>query len=186
MVSASNNDEIRILQTKDIMRFSIPFALFLFFTTSVTGLYAQESTQSITVSAEVVPSISGVELQSLKSLTLSRNDAVNGIITINPANSQSAGKMIAIGTSNSAITINYFQSRELSNSEGTGTMTFNYQLSGNEIDDQNSSELIFQDSRNLRLSADGEFFIWIGGSIDISNAPPGNYSGDFTLEIEYL
>ena len=168
------------------MRFSILYTLLLLFLLLPYGSQAQERTSNITVSAQVVPSVSGVELQSLKSLTLSRDDAVDGIISINPGSSQNAGKMVAIGSPNSAITINYFQSRELSNSEGTGVITFNYQLSGNQIDDQNSSELIFQDSRNLRLSENGEFFIWIGGNIDITNAAPGNYSGDFTLEIEYL
>lgn len=168
------------------MRFSPLIILLLALSFSLIPSVLSAQNAEIRVNAEVVSSISGVELQSLKSLTLSRDDAVNGIITINPANSQNAGKMVAIGAPNAAITINYFQIRELSNTEGPGIITFNYQLTGNEIDDQNSSELIFQDSRNLRLGQDGEFFIWIGGTVDITNAPPGNYAGDFTLEIEYL
>lgn len=167
------------------MRFSYLIFIILSSVFAICPSIQAQDTQ-INVQAEVISSISGVELQSLKSLTLSREDAVNGIITINPASSQNAGKMVAIGAPNAAITINYFQNRELSNTEGPGIITFNYQLTGNEIDDQNSSELIFQDSRNLRLGPDGEFFIWIGGTVDISNAPPGNYAGDFTLEIEYL
>ncbi len=143
----------------------------------------REMDVSIDVSATIMPSIEMVTIQSMK---LSQAEAINDIIRINPQSHAYAGKMIAIGTPNSDIRISFLQQRELTQRQGSSTLLFNYQVAGNNVDDQSTAELLGQDNRDFEFNSEGRFYLWIGGSVDISTASPGNYQGEFTLEIEYI
>ncbi|MDR8390855.1 DUF4402 domain-containing protein [Aliifodinibius sp. S!AR15-10] len=147
-----------------------------------TSAVAQDEL-SINVSAEV---ISSIEMITLKSMRLSGAEANNNIIEIDPTTSANAGKMVAYGTPNSEIRISYLPSRELTRMQGTESLTFNYQIAGNQQEDQVSAEIMDVENRDFSFNEDGQFFLWIGGSVNISSAVPGNYQGDFTLEIEYI
>lgn len=127
-----------------------------------------------------------VELITIQSMNLSGEDVENNIITINPQVSGNAGKMIAIGSPDSEISISFLESRELVHSSGSGTLTFNYRIAGNGIDDQSTAEILDRENRELEFNDEGQFYLWIGGSVDISTAEPGSYRGEFTLEIEYI
>jgi hypothetical protein len=94
--------------------------------------------------------------------------------------------MIAIGTPEAEFRLNYLPERILNQINGNGSLIFNYEISGNLEEDQATSELLDLDNRNLRFNSEGRFYIWVGGSIDLSNAAPGNYEGDFTIEIDYI
>lgn len=142
-----------------------------------------QSDVSVSVNANVTSSI---ELLTIQSIKLSKQEAQNNIITIDPITSINAGKMIAVGTPNSDITISFVERRELTRNQGTETLIFNYALAGNDQDDQTSAQILDQENRDLSFNNEGRFYLWIGGSIDISTALPGNYSGDFTIEIEYI
>ncbi|MFH5833719.1 hypothetical protein ACG2F4_06220 [Halalkalibaculum sp. DA3122] len=144
---------------------------------------AQGNDVSIDVSANV---ISSVELLTLRSMQLSGDEAINEVIQIDPTTSANAGKMVAYGTPNSDIRISYLTSRELTRMQGTETLMFNYRVAGNQQEDQGSAELLDIENREFRFNQDGKFFLWIGGNVDISTATPGNYQGEFTLEIEYI
>ena len=147
------------------------------------GVMGQNQHVSINVAAEVSSSI---ELVTLRSMQLSGAEAENNIIRIDPTSSPNAGKMVAFGNPNSDIRISYLQVRELSNDGGAETLTFNYQVSGNQQEDQTTSELLGIENRDFTFNQDGEFYIWIGGNVDLSAVSPGNYQGEFTLEIEYI
>lgn len=138
---------------------------------------------AINVSAQVISSIEMITIQSMR---LSQAEANNDIIQINPQNHAYAGKMIAIGTPNSDIRVSFLQQRELTQRQGSSTLMFNYQVAGNNVDDQSTAELLGQDNRDLEFNSEGRFYLWIGGSVDISTASPGNYQGEFTLEIDYI
>ncbi len=144
---------------------------------------AQDRDVIIDVSAEVTSSI---ELITLQSMELAAEEAENNIINIDPTSSPNAGKMVALGNPNSEIRVSYLQTRELASAENSETLTFNYLVSGNQEEDQNTSELLDLENRDFSFNQDGEFYLWIGGSVDISTASPGNYQGEFTLEIEYI
>ncbi|HEX6983638.1 MAG TPA: DUF4402 domain-containing protein [Balneolaceae bacterium] len=143
---------------------------------------AQENV-SISVSAKVV---SSVELLTIQSLKLSQAEVQNGQIRIDPLNSANAAKMIAIGNPNSDIRISFIKARELTHRESPETLLFHYRVAGNSVNDQTTAELLNQDNRDFEFNSNGKFFIWIGGSVDISNAAPGNYQGEFTIEIVYI
>ncbi len=123
---------------------------------------------------------------TIQSMRLSQAEANNDIIQINPQNHAYAGKMIAIGTPNSEIRISFLQQRELTQQRGSSTLLFNYRVAGNNTDDQSTAELLSQDNRDFEFNSEGRFYIWIGGNVDISTASPGNYQGEFTLEIDYI
>jgi hypothetical protein len=138
---------------------------------------------AINVSAKIIPSIEMITIQSMR---LSQAEAVNNVIRINPQTHAYAGKMIAIGTPNTDIRVSFLQQRELTQRQGSSTLLFNYQVAGNNVDDQSTAEMLGQDNRDFEFNSEGRFYLWIGGSVDISTATPGNYQGEFTLEIEYI
>lgn len=138
---------------------------------------------SISVSANVV---NAIELVTLQSMRLTGSEAENDVIQIDPTSSPNAGKMVAYGTPNSNFRISYLRSRELSRIQGNNNLTFTYRVAGNEVEEQSTAELLELENRDLSFNDDGEFYLWIGGSVDISAAAPGNYQGNFTLEIENI
>lgn len=138
---------------------------------------------SINVSAQV---ISSIEMITIQSMNLKEAESQNDRISINPQNSPFAGKMIAIGTPNTDIRISYLEQRELTQRQGSETLLFNYQIAGNAEDDQSTAELLNRENRDFKFNENGRFYLWIGGSVDISTASPGNYQGEFTVDIEYI
>lgn len=144
---------------------------------------AQNSDVSIDVSAEV---ISTIEMITLQSMNLTDAEEQNGIISINPRQSANTGKMVAIGTPNSDIRISYLPQRELTRQRGTETLLFEYEVSANTQDEQSTSEILDQENRDFEFNDQGRLYLWIGGNVDISTATPGNYQGEFTLDIEYI
>ncbi|HBX64927.1 MAG TPA: hypothetical protein DEG32_01730, partial [Balneolaceae bacterium] len=82
--------------------------------------------------------------------------------------------------------LNYLPELELTQIQGQGTLNFTYEISGNSEENQSTSELLELDNRNIRFNNEGRYYIWVGGRVNIENAPPGNYEGDFTIEIDYI
>lgn len=138
---------------------------------------------TIDVSANVITTIEVVTLQSMK---LAQAEAQNDRITIDPRQSANAGKMIAIGSPNSEIRISFLEQRELTQRQGSDNLLFNYEVAGNTEEDQSSAEIMDRENRDFEFNEEGRFYLWIGGNVDISTASPGNYQGEFTLEIEYI
>lgn len=138
---------------------------------------------SIDVSTQV---ISTIEMITIQSMDLTNAEQQNNIIRINPQQSANAGKMVAIGTPNSDIRISYLRQRELTRQQGNETLQFRYRVAGNSKDDQSTAEILNHENRDFAFNEEGRFYLWIGGSVDISTASPGNYQGEFTLDIEYI
>jgi len=138
---------------------------------------------SVTISAEV---ISSIDLITVRPIDFSNTDRNDGQITINPVSSGRAGKMIAQGTPGASFRITFLRQRDLVNTNGDNVLFFSYMVSGNVEDDQSTSELLEDDNRPLQFNDSGQYYIWVGGDVNLQNVPPGNYEGEFTLEIEYI
>lgn len=138
---------------------------------------------NIRVDAVVIPSI---ELITVNSMTFGNTQPGQREIYVNPVNSLNAGFMIAVGMPDSEFRLNYLPERELTQSDGNATLTFTYEISGNTVENQSTSELLEVDNRNIRFNDEGRYYIWIGGRVNLENAQPGNYEGDFTIEIDYI
>jgi hypothetical protein len=149
-----------------------------------TGLYAQVNNQfNISVRASINSTLETITIQTIDFQDVERD---NSIINIDPVLSPRAGKIIIRGSANSEFRLDYIRERDLSNIDGTGTISFIYFIAGNRIDEQDTAELLDQDVRDLTFNEDGEFYIWVGGNVDLSNVEPGSYEGDFTVEVEYI
>ncbi|MBO6524752.1 MAG: hypothetical protein JJ971_13055 [Balneolaceae bacterium] len=156
---------------------------------SSTSLSAQENdpkprvTALVNISAEVVQSI---QLITVNSMTFGNVQPGQLEIYVNPINDVNAGYMIAVGTPGAEFRLDFQQIRNLTNVEDEGFLTFQYELSGNDTEDQSSSVLIENENRSIIFNEEGEYHIWVGGRVNIENATPGSYEGDFTIEIDYI
>lgn len=119
-------------------------------------------------------------------MTFGNSQPGQEVIYVNPVNDLNAGFMIANGTPDAEFRLEYELDRQLNRIEGEGFLNFRYELSGNSIEDQTSSQLIDYENRNLRFNNQGTYYIWVGGEVNLTNAQPGNYEGDFTIEIDYI
>ncbi|MFV1884476.1 MAG: hypothetical protein ACMZ7B_08315 [Balneola sp.] len=168
------------------LAFLVTIFTFLSFTSSVS---AQDNdprpsvTALVNISAQVVQSI---QLITVNSMTFGNVQPGQLEIYVNPINDVNAGYMIAVGTPGAEFRLDFQQVRNLTNVEDEGFLTFQYELSGNDTEDQSSSELIENENRSIVFNADGEYHIWVGGRVNIENATPGSYEGDFTIEIDYI
>ena len=123
---------------------------------------------------------------TIKDLTIDISRAKKGIITIAPLNDPDGGVMKVKGKAETHFRITFLSQMELMNEQGTDSLMIEYKVFGYPGNNQGASEAIDAVERVLRFNSDGLFYFWIGGRIDISKAKPGNYDGEFTLEIEYI
>ena len=168
------------------MKRTLLIALFL-----VLGNYyakgQSSETANVNVSAQVIGSTqSAIEIITVNTIHLGSVQPVNGQININPVTNLNAGYMIAVGNPEAEFRLNYLPDRILNQINGNGSLTFSYRISGNDEEDQATSEPLDLENRNLRFNEEGRYYIWVGGIIDLSNAAPGSYEGDFTIEIDYI
>ncbi|MDG5766028.1 hypothetical protein QA596_01025 [Balneolales bacterium ANBcel1] len=144
-------------------------------------------TATISVSASVTATTDmEVAMITLRDIVLDRQVTREEEIVVDPMTSINAGQMRAEGEPNAEVRISFLQERELTRIGGGETLTFFYEVAGNDIDDQPSSELLELENRDFQLNEDGEYYFWIGGRVDIRGATQGAYDGEFTVEIEYL
>lgn len=150
----------------------------------VVNAQSHENSVSIGVSARIVES--SIDLVTIQEMQPENVQPSQGEIFIDPIANASAGLLKAEGSSNSPVRITFQRQLELRHAEGSSDLLFTYEVSGNTTDNQSASELLNEDSRDLQLNEEGEYFIWVGGRVNIENAENGRYEGEFTVEMEYL
>lgn len=150
---------------------------------SPQNLKAQNSVEaSINVSATVTSSI---EVITLQGMSISEEDIENNELIIIPIN-PNAGRLVARGNPNAGIRLNYVQTQELRNSQTNNLLIVEYLVSGNSTDEQQTSEPLSPEDRDVQFNERGEFFIWVGVRIDLTLAEPGSYEGEFGFEVDYI
>lgn len=150
---------------------------------SAFGQENEPQSVSIAVTAQVS---SATELFTIQTVDFRYEDVELNVLSIDPISNPSAGKMVARGMPETGMRINFLQNRELINVNTNHILLFEYFVAGNDLDEQESSELINPDNRDLMFNEEGEFYIWVGGRVDLSTAQPGSYEGEFNIEIEYI
>ncbi len=148
----------------------------------------QDNRTSISISASAIVVGSDIELVTISDMgILDASRLQEGMeVYINPVFDAEAGIMRASGAANAEIRVSYLAEMEVTRREGPGSLFFVYEVSGYPGQNQRESELLTETERELRFNEDGVFYFWIGGRVDLSNAQPGNYDGEFTIEIEYI
>ncbi|MGM0745673.1 hypothetical protein [Rhodohalobacter sp.] len=154
--------------------------------TALLPVFAVAQSQQ-NVSISVSATVSGtIEMITINTVDFDDIEQEGSVIRVDPIFGERSGKMVARGTPNAEFRVDYIRERELVNLDGEGIIFFNYEVAGNRIDDQETAELLDQDIRDLQFNEEGEFYFWIGGTIDMSDVNPGSYQGEFTIEIEYI
>jgi len=149
---------------------------------------------NMSVSANLVTS-APVQLTALRNLVITgvqgresqySESARMGDIHISPLTDNRAGILLAKGAPNSYAILHYKTAEVLKDNTGAGSISVRYELSSSPtLDQQNSvqndnGEIIMNFDRN------GNFYLWIGGYVNLKNAISGKYSGQFTFEILYV
>jgi hypothetical protein len=160
--------------------------LFMLMLLAPTVLMAQDQGQISIKTTALVIEHSEIELITIKDLEIDESMAFEGKIYIAAQSDPKSGVMLVKGRPNANIRITYLPEMLLINSYGNGDLKFYYEVYGYPTDNQSASEPLEMVDRMMRLSKEGNYYLWVGGHIDFSNAWPGNYEGEFTLEIEYL
>ncbi|GAB5408497.1 MAG: hypothetical protein BalsKO_08620 [Balneolaceae bacterium] len=161
-------------------------SLFILLAISAFSAKAQIN-ESVTATVNITTQmVQSIELITVKTMSFGSVQPGQQEIYVNPVSDVNSGYMIAVGTPGAEFRLDYFQERTLFNTSGGQNLTFEYEISANEIEDQASSELLDFNARSLTFTPEGVYHIWVGGRVNIENAEPGNYEGDFTIEIDYI
>lgn len=152
---------------------------------SMTMMAQNKTSVSITAQATVIDN-SGIELVTIKNMDIDVGMAIDGKIYVSAKRDASAAMMMLKGRANAKFRVTFPPMVKIANSTGTGTLTLYYEMYGYQSDNQSASEPIDAVERNLQISSDSKYYFWVGGRVDINNARPGNYNGEFTLQIEYI
>ena len=165
--------------------------LFFIITLPVIGQNSENNGNGTSVSLSMavavnIISTTTVDLVTLREMNLGNLQPSRGMIEINPIEDFDAGLLRADGSPSTDVRISFLRERELVRVGGSETLMFYYLISTNQLEDQQSSEVLEPDNRDFVFNEDGELFFWIGGYVDITGAIPGQYEGEFTIEVEYL
>jgi len=151
-----------------------------------SSLYAfsqgESSKLSLSVQATVVPLIEIITLADIDVGIIAPGD---GILKVDPRFDQGAGIMKVEGNENSIVHVSYSPLIEMVNAQSNTTLVVRYALSGGGENNQSASDLFVTNPANVMLSNSGEYYIWIGCEFSLFSLVPGQYDGDFVLEVDY-
>ncbi len=168
------------------------FSLFMFLMMLfIPGLWGQNhnnNERSVNISASATVIGGDIELETISDMGIidAQRMQQDNVVYINPVFDPEAGIMRARGNPGAQIRVSYLEEMEVTRREGPGSLFFVYEVSAFAGNNQRESELLDQIERELRFNDEGELFFYIGGRVDLSQALPGNYDGEFTIEIEYI
>ena len=144
-----------------------------------------QASGTIHASATVVEA-TDIQLITMKDMFIDESAATNGILVISPVTDEKAGKILVKGRVNTSVRLSYLSEMSLVNTSGDGTIVCRYSVSGYKSDNQGASQLLDVVEKVVLLNEKGEFYLWLGGRVDLSRARPGDYDGEFTIQIEYI
>jgi hypothetical protein len=129
---------------------------------------------------------SEVRIETINNINFGTVSASTTEIYINPRSDANAGLMRIVGSPNNLITVSYIERQELTRVGGGSSLFFEYEVSAAAQDDQLTSEQLTLESRQIRLSNNGEYYFWIGGRLNLEGITFGLFEGEFTLEIDNI
>jgi len=168
---------------KKIKGFILTSLLLLMFASQGFPQSGLEKSGSIEVSATILPEI---QIVTIRDIDLLGVEVQGNIMHVSPIMDVHAGMMLASGQPDAEIRIQYLKQLEMVRTDGPGQLVVTYEVSVYTEDNQRASRLLETIEEALRFNNIGNIYIWVGSVIDFSNAFPGNYEGEFTIEIEYI
>lgn len=129
---------------------------------------------------------------NLQMLTIRNLDLINPIVidnqvAVSPITSSFAGMFRISGNPGARVRITFLQNEILKEqNDQLGEVSTKYLVSGALEDFQFQSALLDVGEGNFRLSEKGQYYLWLGANLDLSEASPGLYLSEFTIELEYI
>ena len=153
------------------------FALF-------TGIFGQQGNPEVKVriNATVMDYIEMITLADIDVGTVIPSD---DILRLDPRTDQGAGIIKVHGRQNAAVQITYSSQVNMVNLASNTTLAVTYSVSGNFENDQTASDLFTTNPRTVTLNSEGDYYIWIGCEFNMLDLVPGQYDGDFVVEVDY-
>ena len=139
----------------------------------------------VTTSASVVETL---QLITIRDIVLITPTFEENEIFVSPTESPYAGHFRIFGSNQSTVRVTYLQKETIEEIGGNGGfIEVEYVLSGNSEDNQNQSLLLGSTGEfNIQMNQTGEYFLWVGAVILISQGAAGEYLSEFTIELEYI
>ncbi|MBT3825249.1 MAG: hypothetical protein HOF96_09745 [Candidatus Marinimicrobia bacterium] len=141
-----------------------------------------KSSPDINISAYVVDQIEVITISDIDAGIVLPGQAEK---IISPITDGGAGILRLEGQGNSSIQISYSKQVTMTNLGTSQPLLMNYLLSGGPENDQSGSVLFTTNPANVSLNANGIFYIWVGCRFSLEGLVPGQYDGDFIVEVEY-
>lgn len=153
----------------------------------------EEISATINVNGRVVAELSmqSILIESVYNPSFQQVDIDLTQVVVDPVTDQAgsvggAGMLVAKGEPNRAFQVTVPQTVTLVHSDTGTTLNVSVVVSHNGLLDQSSSDYIRETVSGFRLNADGEYYFWLGGEIDVADVEEGEYEGNFLLEVEYV
>ncbi|MCF7826364.1 MAG: hypothetical protein K9M55_09010 [Candidatus Marinimicrobia bacterium] len=137
---------------------------------------------SVSISATVVDQIQLITLADIDVGTVIPSE---DILRLDPRKDQGAGIIKVLGRQNSSIQISYSSQVEMVNLASNSILLVSYNIGGSVDNDQTASDVFSTNPVTVNLNGEGEYYLWIGCSFSMKNLVPGQYDGDFILEVDY-
>ena len=169
------------------------FIFFLSYLPVLLQAQTQNATVVIEVTANVLPNASTKipMIHTLYDVNFTVYDENQNQVNVDPIRNtvgteDGAGAILIVGIPDTKFRLKYTKFVEMENTnDPTNKITVEYILSHNSEDDQASSKYVLELDTELKLNKMGEYFIWVGGRIDITNLKDGDYVGGLEIEILY-
>lgn len=186
-----------MVRTKSIL---IAFFASILILCSKTDVYSQiteispQVNASLTISGRVIQDLSAqnIQIELLADVNLVAEPG-QAIIEIDPITTSitsdpelpGSGFALAKGEPGATFVITFPRWVELTNVNDNSTLLVQYLIAHNSSIDQPTSIRVREVAEEFTLNANGEYYFWFGGSVDITGITSGEYEGDFFMEVEY-
>ncbi len=160
----------------------IQYIATLIIATSTLAAQQDKSTLELHISANVVDQIEVITIADIDAGIVLPGEEEK---IISPITDAGAGVLRLEGQANSSIQVSYSQQVTMTNLLTNTPLLMNYMLSGNAENNQSSSLLFTTNPANVTLNADGVFYLWVGCRFSLTGLVPGQYDGDFIVEVDY-
>lgn len=196
-MSILNFKESNLLQTGFKSLSWLISTLIIVLSGTVTSLAQNNSwddkTASIRVTGSVVAALGGrsILIETIYNPSFQTENIDDNQIIVDPISDETgsaggAGLMVAKGEPRSEFQVVMPEEITLINAETNSSVKVHVDVSHNVQMEQSSSDYIRNSITSFTLNEAGEYYFWLGGSIDITNLEEGPYEGSFLLEVEYL
>lgn len=143
--------------------------------------------QSCTILASAtVTGVVPMTMETLQPMHISGIAGNTGILYISPLSSPQAGLMRITANPGAKLMLHYLTGEYLMASDGIGSLFIRYEVSGYHERLQEASQPFYSGEAVFTTGSEGAYYLWLGGTLFFNEAIYGRYSGNFTIEIEYI